>query len=397
VVATDGKENFVEALKEFSKGDMNARLLEVLCCNGCIMGAGMSRKNTTLFQKRSAVSRYVRARLDDVKDRQDPKLPSGVECGRTFSVRTQPFEHSDTEQIVQVLRRMGKHKPEDELNCGACGYDTCVEHAEAILHGLAESEMCLPYTIEQLKTTVTQLEESNQSLASTKNALMQSEKLASMGQLAAGVAHEVNNPLGVVLMYAHLLLDKFEGDPEMSEDLQMIAQQADRCRRIVSGLLNFARQNKTIYQRTNVVELLEEVIKSVELNDGIVWSIDQLTDNVFADIDRDQIMQCLINLVTNAQGAMPKGGSITLVLEGEGSDLIIRVKDSGFGIPAKNLSKIFDPFFTTKQIGKGTGLGLAVLYGIVKMHHGSVTVDSNSDPDEGPTGTTFTMKLPREE
>jgi len=139
---------------------------------------------------------------------------------------------------------MGKSAAVDELNCGACGYNTCREHALAIWKGLAESEMCLPYTIEQLHKTIDDLANSNNRLASTQEALMQSEKLASMGQLAAGVAHEINNPLGVVLMYAHLILDKYGDHTALKDDLHLIAEQADRCKKIVSGLLNFARRTR---------------------------------------------------------------------------------------------------------------------------------------------------------
>jgi hypothetical protein len=139
---------------------------------------------------------------------------------------------SEDGEIKGILQRMGKFTPEDELNCGACGYDTCREHAVAILKGLAESEMCLPYAIDQLKLT-------GDELAGTKVALKHAEKMAGMGQLAAGIAHEVNNPLGVVLMYAHTLLDeRSEQDPELAEDLRTIAVHADRLQKIVAGLLD---------------------------------------------------------------------------------------------------------------------------------------------------------------
>ena len=132
----------------------------------------------------------------------------------------------------------------------------------AINKGLAESEMCLPYTIEQLRRTIKELADSNRQLVSTQEALMQSEKLASMGQLAAGIAHEVNNPLGVVLMYAHLLLDDVKNNPALRDDLTMIAEQADRCKNIVAGLLHFARQNKVLLHEADVNILVARSIKA---------------------------------------------------------------------------------------------------------------------------------------
>jgi len=390
IVATDGRTNFVEAIKEFESGSLEAELLEVLACNGCIMGAGMSTQDP-MFRRRSHVSRYIRQRLkhfDPDRLNQELHAYDDLNLDRGFTANDQrigvPFE----EEINHIMNRMGKLKPEDELNCGACGYDTCREHAIAIFKGLAESEMCLPNTIEQLRQTIGKL-------ASTQEALMQSEKLASMGQLAAGIAHEVNNPLGVVLMYSHLLLEQCEQHPELAEDLKMIAEQADRCKKIVAGLLHFARQNKVIHQPVNICELLNKIIKITKVPDGIeVQTNFQLEDPV-AEIDPDQITQVITNLVNNAVAAMPRGGRLTLHASQEDSKVRITVEDTGVGIPEQNLSRLFQPFFSTKNPGEGTGLGLSVTYGIVKMHCGDIRVKSNADPARGPTGTAFIVTLPR--
>lgn len=406
VVASDGRENFLEAIREFESGALHARLLEVLCCRGCIMGAGMTRKNVSLFQRRSLVSAYARRRLgtmckeeekEEEKEYEKARF-DGLDLSRCFSAKDQRIPLPSNDRIREILVKMGKVMPEDELDCGACGYETCREHAVAILKGLAESEMCLPYTIDQLKKTVQQLADSNEEVVSIQNALMQSEKLAHMGQLAAGVAHEVNNPLGIVLMYAHLLLEKYEHDRELKEDLNMIVEQADRCKRIVSGLLDFARENKTIREPTNIVSLINDSVKSVKLPQNIEVEVktERLLDPV-AEIDRDQITQVLVNLYANAQAAMPQGGHLVIEAFDTEENVSVSVSDEGTGIPEEHLSKIFDPFFTTKQIGNGTGLGLAVLYGIVKMHRGKVTVQSNADESKGSRGTTFIIKLPRKD
>jgi signal transduction histidine kinase len=118
-------------------------------------------------------------------------------------------------------------------------------------------------------------------------------------------------------------------------------------------------------------------------------------DDPMVDIDRDQMTQVLTNLVGNAISAMPEGGALTVRVWGDEKDATFSIEDTGTGIPKENLSRIFDPFFTTKQLGVGTGLGLAVTYGIVKMHRGDIKVESNPDPANGPTGTTFTITLPR--
>ncbi len=390
VVATDGRTNFVQAIREFGSGDLDARLLEVLCCNGCIMGAGMTT-GAPLFSRRSRVSRYVRSRIADRHDDDNARLLSKLEevdLARAYAPQDQRLAVPFEEEIRQIMARMGKHDPEDELNCGACGYDTCREHAVAIFKGLAESEMCLPHTIDQLRRAVDEL-------AETQEALMQSEKLASMGQLAAGIAHEVNNPLGVVLMYAHLLLDEHQGDPNLKDDLTMITDQADRCKRIVSGLLHFARQNKVVLEMTDARELVEAATKAVTLPDDIELVVEHDLDDPWAELDKDQMVQVLTNLMANAGDAMGQTGKLTVRTAGDEDNIWLVVSDTGTGIPEDNLRKIFDPFFTTKQMGKGTGLGLAVTYGVVKMHHGDISVESNTDPDAGPTGATITVTVPR--
>lgn len=397
VVSTDGRENFPDAISEFGKNDAPVRLLEALSCRGCIMGAGITNRRMSLFERRAAIGRYTRLMLSEAP--APTPLDQYVDLGlsRSFVVRDQRFSEPSEERIWEVLTRMGKQNQDDELNCGACGYETCRKHAIAIIEGIAESEMCLPHLIEQLRSTVAELGRKNDEIEAARSALVHSEKLASMGQLAAGVAHEVNNPLGVVVMYAHLLLEEHGADPRLREDLETIAEQADRCKRIVSGLLNFARQNKTVCSRTDIAELVAETVRTVCLPESIMLKTETRIENCLADVDREQIAQVLVNLFTNAQAAMPAGGELSIIVDGDEDNISLVVADTGIGIPPENISRVFDPFFTTKQIGRGTGLGLAVVYGIVKMHRGSITVKSTTESAEGPAGTVFTVTLPRRE
>jgi signal transduction histidine kinase/iron only hydrogenase large subunit-like protein len=400
IVSADGRQNLVEAITDFEHGDTEARLLDILCCEGCIMGAGFSCEEP-VFKRRSDVSRETRERqrsFDAPAWEAAVAEFSDVDLSRTFEPFDQRFDDMpSSEEVKEILARMNKFGPEDELDCGACGYDSCRAHAVAIWQGLAEVEMCLPYSVEELHKAVDELQESNHSLQTTKEALVKSEKLASMGQLAAGIAHEVNNPLGILLLHANLLLEDCEDDSQEAEDVKLIVDQANRCKKIISGLLNFARQSRVVRQPTDVTNLVGEVMRTLPITEGIsVEVIDHLDDPV-AELDGDQIVQVLTNLLTNAQHAMPEGGDITVTLDGTDENVLITVQDGGTGIPEENLGKLFSPFFTTKQVGKGTGLGLAVTHGIVKMHRGQITVESNADPDQGPTGTTFSISLPRYE
>lgn len=397
-VAVDGRSTFVEAIREFESGAVEAGLLEVLACNGCIMGPGVHSR-APLFSRRSAVSRYVKRRLqafDESAWQADMDRFAALDLARSFFPEDQRLPGPSRAELAAILARMGKCAPQDELNCGACGYDTCVEHAVAIHKGLAESEMCLPYTIDELRRTVGELAVSNRQLASTQEALMQAEKLASMGQLAAGIAHEVNNPLGVVLMYTHLLLDELQADSPVAADLKVIAEQADRCKRIVAGLLNFARQSQVSLQPVDVHELIERSLVAVPAPAGVRARVTVESADPIAELDRDQMTQVLTNLISNAYDAMPDGGGeLAIRAGGDAEKVWFEVRDSGLGIPPENMKRIFTPFFTTKAMGRGTGLGLAVVYGIVKMHRGDIRAESNCDPRAGATGTTFTVTLPR--
>jgi signal transduction histidine kinase/Fe-S-cluster-containing hydrogenase component 2 len=397
IVATQGSHHVREAIQEFATGDLGARLLEVLCCEGCIMGAGMTNR-IPLFNRRRRVREHVCQRLATLDHKaweNDLRRAKDLRLDRTFTNRDQRIPPPDADELQQILVRLGRTVVEEELNCGACGYETCREHASAIYRGLAENEMCLPHTIDRLSQAIRELEESNGQLADAQEALVQSEKLASMGQLAAGIAHEVNNPLGVVLMYAHLVLDEASREDSHFEDVKMIAEQADRCKKIVAGLLHFARQNKVARLATDIPKLIERTLGTIQASSRLTLTVENELADPIADVDKDQIAQVLTNLINNAVAATPDRGTIVVNCSGDPDWVFIHVRDSGTGIPKENLKKIFEPFFTTKKIGKGTGLGLAVSYGIVKMHSGDITVNSNADPAAGPTGTEFRVRLPR--
>lgn len=403
VVVAEGRGEFVETISEFDVAHADTRLLDILACQGCYAGAGMT-STETMLQRRTRVSNYAKNRLAAYSEEQLAQVLDAEEryrdldLSREYRPDDQTLGNEATEEELQeILHRMGKFKPEDQLNCGACGYDTCLDHARAVHAGLADSDMCLPHAIEQLRSAYKELEVSHRSLEETKEALERSGKLASMGQLAAGIAHEVNNPLGTLLLHANVLLEECEDASQIKEDLATIVDQANRCKRIISGLLNFARQSRVLRQPTDVAELVEKTIHTAPGAESVrVTVVDQLKNPV-ADIDADQMVQVLTNLYTNAQQAMPEGGDLTIELSDDPEMITIKVTDTGIGIVEENMPRLFDPFFTTKQVGMGTGLGLAVTHGIVKMHKGRITVESNADRASGPTGTTFTVILPRHE
>jgi iron only hydrogenase large subunit-like protein/nitrogen-specific signal transduction histidine kinase len=397
IIAAEGRTDFQAALKEFEAGLTDNQHMELLCCEGCIMGPGLS-KNGKQYNRRSLVRSYASKKMENL-DPDEWQTAFDEFSVLDLSIRHKHDIHlvdeTDGKDINEVLAKMGKITTKDQLDCGACGYETCVEHAKAINNGLAEVEMCLPYTIEKLHKSVKDLALSNEKLSSMKQALKQSEKLAHMGQLSAGIAHELNNPLGVVIMYSNILLEEAAADDPVKEDLKLIVEQAGRCKKIVGGLLNFARKNQVNHQTVNIKDLVNHSLESLIVPAKININVTDHTTNPEAMLDSEQMLQVLTNLIKNAFDAMPLGGSVNILLDDTLSDMVIRISDTGTGIKEEDRAKIFEPFFTTKSIGKGTGLGLATAYGVVKMHKGQITVESNNDHAKGPTGTSFQIVLPR--
>jgi two-component system, NtrC family, sensor kinase len=222
--------------------------------------------------------------------------------------------------------------------------------------------------------------------------LFRSEKLASIGKLAAGVAHEINNPLTGILTNASLLLEDLNDDDTKKDDAQVIVNETIRCREIVKRLLDFARQTKPQKSLTNINNLIDNIVLLVR-NQASFRNVNierKLADNIPEIMtDKDQIQQVFINFILNASDAMPNGGEIKIssrVIE-NGEYVEVRFMDTGLGISEENKHKIFDPFFTTKD--NGTGLGLSISYGIVEQHGGTINVES-----EIGKGTTFIVLLP---
>lgn len=255
------------------------------------------------------------------------------------------------------------------------------------------AEMAIAFNA--MAETLQERDERLRELATTR--IGQAERLALIGKLSANVAHELNNPLQGIVTYSHLLIERTPEDHPNIDFIQKIVVQANRCRDIIRGLLDFARHGEHVKSLSNVNIVLHDSISLLENqalfhNIVIVKEFDAVMP--LAWIDPSGIERVFINMIMNAAEAMDGEGQLTLKTRAghSGDYVVIKIEDTGHGIAKSNLKRIFDPFFTTKEVGRGTGLGLAISYGIVKDHGGTISVESKVG-----TSTTFTVRLPVKE
>jgi two-component system NtrC family sensor kinase len=248
--------------------------------------------------------------------------------------------------------------------------------------------------IEWGKTLEKKVEERTKELTEMQAHLIQSEKLASLGKLAAGIAHEINNPLGGILIYSHLLLEDLDKNSPHYENIKKIVKETSRCKDIVKGLLEFARPKEPEMNLIDINDIVERSLSIME-RQALFQNIN-IKKTFASDLpkivaDSAQLQQVFVNIILNAAEAMDGNGVLTLSTSFNGSGKFIEVKfsDTGHGIKEEDKKRLFEPFFSTKEVGKGTGLGLAISYSIIQKHEG--TIEVQSQPGKG---STFIVKLP---
>jgi two-component system, NtrC family, sensor kinase len=392
IIVVEGKNKVEEILNELLHNKINAKFIDILFCEGCISGPAIN-SNLNYYSRRAKLIDYIEWKnktVDKLVWKSNIYNNRELDLSRNFEYTDKRISTPDEDKIKEILAETNKFTRQDELNCGSCGYKTCREYAIAIAKGLAENDMCLPYLIDKLEKAYIDLKE-------TQEQLQSAEKLASIGQLAAGVAHEINNPLGTILLYTSLIkkeINKRIENPQTIEDLDLIAEETNRCKNIVSNLLNFARQGQLKISDVDVFDVINVILKTVRVKPefkGISFNVESEADETVISGDADQLKQVFLNVINNGCEAMEERPvkKISIRLLKNEKYFIIEITDTGNGISKENMNKLFTPFFTTKKIGKGTGLGLAISYGIVKMHKGDIRVKSTVGE-----GTTFIIRLP---
>jgi signal transduction histidine kinase len=295
-----------------------------------------------------------------------------------------PFTHKEKRMLISLLER----------------FVVAINHATLYTN----LEDLVKKRTAELEKKTQELQKTMEELRTAQAQLIQSEKLASIGQLAAGVSHELNNPLAGILGYAQFMLEKIKKNEEAGEFtpenitqyinyLQTIEHAAQRCKTIVANLLKFSRESKAEASLLDINQVLEDTFSftqhQLEMNN--IELIKRLGEGLPRVLGNEhQLEQVFTNLILNAKDAMANGGRLTVSTTAQDGYIYVSFADTGCGIPEDKLGKIFDPFFTTKEVGEGTGLGLSVSYGIIREHKGKITVESQ----EG-KGTTFKIILPK--
>jgi len=292
-------------------------------------------------------------------------------------VATQKIAKGDLSHKLNVKSR-------DEIGALAMSFDKMTEELKVANRKL----------IEWGKTLEKKVEERTKELTEMQSHLVQSEKLASLGKLAAGIAHEINNPLGGILIYSHLLLEDTDKKNPQYDNLKKIVKETTRCKDIVKGLLQFARPKDPEMILTDINEILENSLYIMErqvLFQNINLKKEYSTDLPKIVADSAQLQQVFMNIIINAAEAMDGDGTLSIrtFLGGDGKSIQIEFTDTGHGIKEEDKKRLFEPFFSTKEVGKGTGLGLAISYSIIQKHEGEIKVSSQ----EG-KGSTFTVVIP---
>ena len=324
--------------------------------------------------------------------------------GKLQEIQALNEELQVTNEELQVTNEELEKKSE-ELQLANEELQTKTEELQSYVEELEVTTEELKTTNEELRMTNEELERTLRELKETQAQLVQAGKMAAVGQLAGGVAHELNNPLTGVLTYAKRLLARADDESLkrneafriFPESLRIIRDSALRCKRITENLLNFSRQAKAEHSSLDINEVIENTLGllGMQLKSAKIDLIKELQPNLPPIIgNSNQLQQVFTNLILNAMQAMPEGGSLRIQskmgVSKAGERLIyIEFTDTGCGIPKENLPRIFEPFFTTRPPGKGTGLGLSISYGIIDAHNGFIEVES----EEG-KGTTFRIILP---
>jgi len=374
-----GFEEIQRTLESARMGELKTRFLELSFCKGGCAGSPEINNRLSVWQRTELAKNFLRSRSaaerNKLKVMADPEINLGCE----FSAKRVQSLEPGNDKIKDSLHKLGLDPGSPHHNCRVCGYDSCREFAKALIGNEAEPDFCFPALI----TRMSRIDEK----------FLRSERLANMGQIASGLAHEVNNPLGLASGYTQTLLGNEKLGKEMKEVLGLIRDEIQNAAGIIQNFLNLSRERPARFESVNFYDELAATLRLITPrleSSGIVLSLDYVPGPVVLKCDPYGIQQVLTNILLNAWQAMPQGGTLFISVRETPDQVTIRIRDTGMGIRPEHLPRIFDPFFTTKPVGMGTGLGLTIVYKIIEQHSGDIRV--KSEPGKG---AEFMVTIPR--
>jgi len=339
------------------------------------------------YKKEEIIEKPVKIILASSKQKRRPFDESYLNRFKESSIRELEIDlRSKSGEKIPVTLSSSPMRNSEGKTIGVIGVARDLRETKRLLAEAA--------TAEAERAKAQELERAYKELKDLQSQLIHSERLASIGQLAAGVAHEINNPLGGILVYSHLLHEDLKEDDPKGANVEKIIKEASRCKDIVKRLLDFARQPEPKVEPTSINVLLEETLSLIK--DQALFHNIKITQKFHPSLpnvmgDSSQLQQAFMNIILNAAEAMDGKGNLIITTDTlrDSPFLVVSITDNGRGIPPGDIKRLFEPFFTTKKAGHGTGLGLAITARIIERHNGSIEVESKLGQ-----GATFIIKLP---
>jgi len=377
-LVASGMEEIQRVLNSIRLGEFRAKLVELNFCRGGCIGSPAITNRLSLIRRKELARNYLQARKEAEQSRLRlvPNLKIKLDC--RFTARRVQLLEPNSEKLKLALNNLGFDSDFPKLNCKICGYPSCEEFAKALLRNEVEPNYCLPSLLRKMS----RLDER----------FLRSERLASVGQMAVALAHEINNPLGLASGYVQTLLSNKKLSKEINEVLNLIREGIEDAANIIQNLLSLSRDRPLSFSLNNLYDVIGATLRLVAPKletRGIILNLDYIPEPLFIECDPQALQQVFTNLLLNAWQAMPAGGTLSISVQPESGQVIISFKDTGAGIKPEHLPRLFDPFFTTKAPGEGTGLGLTIAYKIIESHKGDVQVRSDLGK-----GAEFIISLP---
>jgi len=381
VALASGFDQIRRALDSIRVRELTARFVELNFCAGGCAGSPAIGNRLGLWQRKQLVKNFFiaknRASQTNLRTVSSPTL----DLRTAFRPRRVQVLEPGSEKVKEALSALGISTGPSRFNCGVCGYQSCEDFAKALIRNEAEPDFCFPALVKKMS----RIDEK----------FLRSERLASIGQIAAGLAHEVNNPLGLASGYTQALLNRDNVDEDVKEVLALISEEIQNAASIIQNFLNLSGERQSRFETANFYDVLAATLRLVTPRleaSGVVLNLDYVPGPLTLECDSYGLQQVFTNILLNSWQAMSEGGTLYISVREDREQVTIKFRDTGTGIKPDHLSRVFDPFFTTKPPGVGTGLGLTIAYKVIEQHRGDIQIRNAAGK-----GTEVMVMIPRQQ